>query len=126
MASLDCPHIEPARGIDDVLAGYRATGVFDPARWLIVGHQGNDVGCVLLADHPQLDQWELIYMGVVPEARGRRFGLGIARHAQWLARQAGRERLTLAVDAANSPALDVYAAAGFVIWDQCHVFLRSF
>lgn len=126
VASLDCPHVEPARGIDDVLAGYRSTGVFDPSRWLIVRHQGSDVGCVLLTDHPHLGQWELIYMGVVPEARGRGVGVAIARQAQWLARQAGRERLTLAVDAANSPALDVYAAAGFVAWDQCSVFLRSF
>jgi ribosomal protein S18 acetylase RimI-like enzyme len=125
-ASLDCPEIEKARSLEDVLAGYRATGVFDPARWLIATHQGVDIGCVLLTDHPKSKQWELIYMGVVREARGRGWGVALARHAQWLARQAGRERLVLAVDAANAPAIDVYAAAGFVAWDHRSVFLRSF
>jgi mycothiol synthase len=125
-ASLDCPEIDKARSIEDVLGGYRATGVFDPARWLIATHQGIDVGCVLLTDHPRSGHWELIYMGVVSEARGRGWGVAITRYAQWLARQAGRRRLTLAVDAANVPAIDVYAAAGFVAWDHCSVFLRSF
>ena len=31
----------------------------------------------------------------------------------------------LAVDAANSPAIAVYAAAGFEVWDRRSVFLRK-
>ncbi len=124
--SLDCPQLDRARDIEDVLAGYRATGVFDPARWMIVVHQGRDVGCLLLADYPPSNQWELVYMGVVPEARGRGFGVSIIRHAQWLAREAGRQRVVLAVDAANSPAIAVYASAGFVTWDHRSVFLRMY
>jgi ribosomal protein S18 acetylase RimI-like enzyme len=64
-------------------------------------------------------------MGVVPEARGQGLGISIVRHAQYLARAAGRERLVLAVDAANEPAIAVYAAAGFVCWDRRSVFLRA-
>lgn len=124
--SLDCPQIDRARDIEDVLAGYRATGVFDPAQWLIVVYEGRDVGCLLLADYPPSNHWELVYMGVVPEARGRGFGVSIVRHAQWLAREAGRQRVVLAVDAANSPAIAVYASAGFVTWDHRSVFLRPF
>jgi mycothiol synthase len=122
--SLDCPQVDGLRTLADVLAGYRATGVFDPSRWLIVRHDARDVGCLLLADHPRSNQWELIYMGVAIEVRGKGFGLEIVRHAQWLARQAGRERLVLAVDAANAPAVAAYAAAGFVEWDQRSMFLR--
>ena len=102
----------------DVLAGYRATGSHDPQRWLLVRHEGRDVGCLLLSDYPEQGNVELVYMGVVPEARGEGWGMHIARQAQWLARQAGRPRLVLAVDAANAPALRIYLALGFRPWDR--------
>ena len=31
---------------------------------------GSDVGVLLLTDHPVDGQWELLYMGLAPEARG--------------------------------------------------------
>lgn len=122
--SRDCPALGGVRTIEDVLAGYRAAGAFDPSRWLIVRHSDRDVGCLLLADHAESDQWELVYVGLVPEARGRGWGVEITRQAQWLTRQAGRPRLTLAVDAANEPAIDMYAQAGFYSWDKRSVWLR--
>jgi mycothiol synthase len=121
--SLDCPSIDQVRAIEDVLDGYRA-GVFDPGRWLIVRRRGNDVGCLVLADDPASNQWELTYMGVIPAARGLGLGRAIVRYAQWLTAQAGRERLVLAVDANNEPAIAVYAAANFVHWDERRLFLR--
>lgn len=121
--SLDCPGLEAARSLDDVIAGYRATGTFAAERWLFVRHAGQDVGCLLLADHPTEDQWELVYLGVIPTARGRGLGTLIARHAQWLAQQAGRARIVLAVDAANRPAVDMYAEAGFIAWDRTSIFI---
>ncbi len=120
----DCASLNGIRDVDDVLSGYWAIGEFAPERWLIAKHRGRDVGCVLLADHPLADQWELLYMGVTPEARGRGWGLDLTRHAQWLARQAERRRIVLAVDAANDPAIAVYAAAGFASFDRRSVFLR--
>lgn len=122
----DCPALNGVRQIDDVLAGYRATGVFDPQRWLLVRHAGRDVGCLLLADHAQHDNFELVYMGVLATERGHAWGIHLARHAQWMTRQAGRPRLVLAVDAANEPAISVYAAAGFQAWDRRRVYLRVF
>jgi GNAT superfamily N-acetyltransferase len=124
--SLDCLAIDRVRTIDDVLEGYRAGGRFDPARWLLVRSADADLGCVLLADDAANNSWELTYLGVVPEARGKGFGLAITRHAQWLARLAGCKRMVVAVDAENSPAIRVYAAAGFVAWDHRSVFLRTF
>jgi hypothetical protein len=41
-----------------------------------------------------------------------------------MARRGGAERLVLAVDAGNEPALRGYAAAGFVAWDRRGVFLK--
>jgi mycothiol synthase len=123
--SLDCPRSDRADCIDGILARYRGTGVFDPARWLIAIRAGVDVGCLLLSDYPSENQWELIYMGVVSEARGHGHGLAMVRHAQWLARQAGRDRMTLAVDDENAPAIAVYAAAGFIAWDHRSAFVRN-
>ena len=99
--SLDCPQLDRVREIDDVLAGYRAIGEFDPARWLFVRKEATDVGCLLLADHPSSNAWELVYLGVVATMRGRGYGVAIARFAQWLTGRAGRERLFTAVDAEN-------------------------
>lgn len=122
--TLDCPKLNGVRSAEDVLAGYRATGVFDPSRWLIARHAGADVGCLLVADHPRQGVCELVYMGLTPEARGHHWGIDLAQLAQWLARQAGRQRLVVAVDAANEPALRAYAAAGFEAWDRRAAFLK--
>jgi ribosomal protein S18 acetylase RimI-like enzyme len=121
--SLDCRAIDGVRRVEDVLTGYQGTGKFDPDLWLLARHEGADVGCLLLAPGAA---WELVYLGVVPEARSRGFGTSMVRHAQWLAKQAGCERMTLAVDAANEPAIRVYSAAGFTAWERMCVFLRVF
>jgi ribosomal protein S18 acetylase RimI-like enzyme len=122
--TLDCPALDGLRSMEDILAGYEATGVFDPERWLIVRHQDADVGCLLLADHPQHQNWELVYMGLVPSARGNGWGQAVVRHAQWLTQQAGRQRLVLAVDAANHPAVATYTCAGFRAFGRRRVYLK--
>jgi len=122
--SHDCPELSRVRGIEDVLTGYRAIGTFDDAHWLIVRHGAADVGCLLLADHPAENACELVYMGLVPAARGKRFGVALARQAQWLTVQAGRSRITTAVDADNGPAIAAYSTAGFIGYGRRRVFLR--
>jgi GNAT superfamily N-acetyltransferase len=122
--TLDCPALNGIRTIDDVLAGYRASGVFDPGRWLTFTDGQRDVGCLVLTDYPDQENWELIYMGVVPEGRGHGWGKDIARQAQWMAYQAGRRRIVLAVDAANQPAIRMYAEVGFRVWDRRSVYWK--
>jgi ribosomal protein S18 acetylase RimI-like enzyme len=92
--------------------------------WLIAQLCNEDIGCLLLADHAPEPIWELVYMGIVHEARGRSLGLEMTRYAQWLARRENVERLVLAVDAGNEPAVAMYAAAGFTCWDRRSVFMR--
>jgi GNAT superfamily N-acetyltransferase len=65
-------------------------------------------------------------MGLVESVRGRGFGLQVVRHAQWLCRQEGRDRLVLAVDRRNAPARRIYMSCGFWRWDERQVLLRSF
>ena len=121
--TLDCPAVNGVRNVDEVLQGYRATGQFDPQQWFIVRHQGEEIGCLILTDYPEHAIWELLYMGLLPAARGRGWGLEIVRHAQWLSGQASRSRMVLAVDAANEPALRIYAAAGFQAWDRTSAYI---
>ena len=120
----DCPAMNGRRTIDEVVDGYRATGVFQPQHWQIVRAGQQDVGVLLLAEHRAASHFELVYMGLVPAARGRGWGLHVTRQAQQIAANAGAERLVLAVDAANLPALAMYRDAGFVAWDRRAVFVR--
>lgn len=122
----DCPALNGVCIIDDVLAGYRATGTFHGSLWLLVQHAGWDVGCLLLADHPEQGNLELVYMGLIPDARGHGWGCDIARHAQWLTRRQGRQQLVLAVDGENEPALRMYHAVGCRVWDEREAYLRVF
>jgi mycothiol synthase len=121
----DCPSLDGSRDTADVLEGYRTIGVYRPELWMIVRKGGQDVGCLLLADHPEQRQVELVYMGLIPAIRGHGMGLQLVRMAQWLTRDAGRDRLVLAVDAANRPALQVYEAAQFHVFDRRSVYWKQ-
>ncbi len=79
--TLDCPGLSEIRNTTDLLTEYRAIGEFDPALWLIVRQEESDIGCLLLANHPEVSQWELVYVGIVRTARGRGLGLEIVRRA---------------------------------------------
>ena len=120
----DCADLEHAHSGEDVLDGYRSIGDFDPCRWLLVRHEDRDVGCLFLADHARHDNMELLYLGLISAARGHGWGRQVARHAQWMARLAGRARLVLAVDAANRPAVQTYTAVDFQAWQQRRLYVR--
>ena len=120
----DCVSLGSERQMDDVIDGYQATGEFDPDHWLLVRAEGQDIGVLLLADHTDAGHLELLYMGLVPEYRGRGWGVHIARQAQWVARDAAAERIVLAVDAANAPAVAMYENADFMVWDRRTVYVR--
>jgi GNAT superfamily N-acetyltransferase len=122
--SLDCPGLETYRDLDDVLAGYRATGIYDPRHWLLASCEGEDVGVVLVAEHPGTDQAELIYMGLAPGARGRGLGMRLVQQAIAEAAAIGVDQLMVAVDDGNTPAKRVYERAGFAAWAKRYVYVR--
>jgi ribosomal protein S18 acetylase RimI-like enzyme len=121
--TLDCPALDGLRASADVLDEYRTIGESGTDLWRVVRAEGADVGCLLLADHPGQDQVELVYMGLVPAARGRGWGAAIVRQALRTAAARRRARVVLAVDAANEPALKMYGRAGFVEFDRRAAYL---
>jgi GNAT superfamily N-acetyltransferase len=115
--SLDMPEMAGLRSLDDILAGHRAGGRFDPSRWRLgrLPAEPGAAALVLLSadfDHPS-PAWEIAYLGLTPPARGRGLGLAALAHALELARPHAA-RLELAVDVRNLPADRLYAAAGFL------------
>lgn len=116
--TLDCPALEGIRDVDDALAGYAATGTHDPALWFVAYWQGDPAGVLLLTQHLEANHWEVVYMGVAPEQRGRRLGRNLLAYVQKRAHAAGIDNLVLAVDDANWPACRMYHDAGFREWSR--------
>ncbi len=125
LGTLDCPRLNRVRDVHDVISGYRATGFHDPKVWFFVRDRDCDVGVLLLARHPQSCHCELMYMGLIPAARGQGHGRRIVRHALATATEVGDQQLVLAVDGANRPAIATYDHAGFTEWD-CRTVLAWF
>jgi mycothiol synthase len=111
--SLDCPGLNGKRSIEDVIEGHKATGQHDPKLWFLLTESHWPRAVVLLSPTVSGETLELVYLGLVPEARGR--GIGDLAMRQALAvGWAGRyEQLSLAVDARNAPAMKLYFRHGF-------------
>lgn len=121
--SQDCPEINGVRTIDEIMTGHRAQGKHDPAHWWLAASGRDLVGVLLLVPLPESASWELAYVGVVPEARGRGFGRHLVGRAIEETRTAGVPRLTLSVDARNRQAWGLYIDMGFEVFDRREVFL---
>ncbi len=122
--SLDMPELDGVRSLDDVIAGHRAAGRFDPSRWLVgrVDGEPESAAVVLLSELPDRDAWEVAYLGLTPAARGRGLGRLVLDHARSVAARQ-THRLELAVDRRNTPAVRLYRDAGFRTFDRRAVHL---
>jgi ribosomal protein S18 acetylase RimI-like enzyme len=122
--SCDCPGLDDVRSMAEVLAGYRAQGRFSPDDWYIVERNDEEVGALILAEHPAVQNWELVYMGLIPAVRRRGIGQQMVRFALEVVAARGGERLVVAVDSSNEPALLTYQRAGLIEWDRRIVYAR--
>ena len=84
------------------------------------------VGVLLLTAVPECGALDLSYLGVVPGARGQGFGRELAGKAIREAVAARAAQLTLAVDARNLPARQLYARLGFEEAQAREVFLAFY
>lgn len=122
--SADCPRLNGLRTGMEAVAGHRLTGLPLADGWLVFRDSSGDAGVLLLADQPEQNACELVYMGVVPEARGRGYGRAIVETAVRRAAESGRRDLLLAVDERNRYAAAIYESAGFQVLDRKRVFGR--
>ncbi len=119
----DCPELNGVRSIGEILEGHRAQGVWRPETWWLARWEGKPAGVVLLTELFDGDGWDLSYMGVVPEVRGRGLGKALTVKALEAARKRGAEGVTVAVDVRNGPAIKIYSSLGFVASEQREVLL---
>jgi mycothiol synthase len=112
--SLDCPELTGLRSTRDVLAGHRATGIFDPSRWWVVKRGDTLAGVLLLNGIPDRDALEVVYMGVAQASRGTRVADALLQRAVDEMGCANAKQLALAVDERNGPARHLYSRWGFV------------
>jgi mycothiol synthase len=124
IGSLDMPELDGIRSLDDVIASHKAAGRFDPSRWRVGTLPGEPeaAGVLLLSEVLDRPSWEVAYLGLTPQARGRGFGKSAIAYALDLARP-HVTRLELAVDDRNHPARKLYDDAGFTSFDRRTVHL---
>lgn len=123
--SMDCPALEQFRTAAQIIDGYQSVPTYAPDLWMTFhetsanrtsANRDKDsfpIGCLLMARHlgdtpSDPSVLELVYMGVVPEARGRGFSADLLAVAQQCCRRESASRLILAVDKNNGPARDAY------------------
>jgi ribosomal protein S18 acetylase RimI-like enzyme len=79
----------------------------------VVKLHGQVAGCLLLSEIPARHGLELVYLGIAPFARGRGLGRGLMQRVLAIASRRHFEVTTLAVDAANTPAVRLYRRCGY-------------
>jgi mycothiol synthase len=114
----DCPEVGGRRSGADALVSHTMSGEFDPRRWRLYRLAGKDAGVLLLNAHPEHSAWEVVYVGVAHDCRGKSLGQRMVLDALAAARGAGQTALLLAVDSRNDYASTVYDALGFVETDR--------
>jgi mycothiol synthase len=109
--SLDCPGLAGLRTVDETITTHKHTGIFCPRAWHLAVKGGRPAGVALVNN--LRGAGELVYLGVVPEAR--RQGVGRALLAQAVRDTAamGLPQIGLAVDLGNAPAVRLYEEWGF-------------
>jgi mycothiol synthase len=111
--TLDCPGLVGLRRIEDIIAGHRAVGRFDPRLWSAFYLNDQPAGVMLLnplADQPEL---ELVYLGIAPPFRNKGLASRLMRRAISLAHANNFAGIHLAVDEDNTPAMKLYKGLNF-------------
>jgi len=82
--------------------------------WFLVSMEGERAGVLLLNYLKAQTAFNLTFMGVTPEMRGRGLGETIVRFSLATIARSRPAPLTLAVDLRNWPARKIYDRLGFV------------
>ena len=111
----DCRNLKRTERMDrDILVGYRRKGDFDPSLWWLVTAGDEPAGCLLLNRCAHERCFEISYIAVVPEHRGKGYGEQLVRKAvAKCAKLSPDWPLTLAADTENRYVLSIYHRLGF-------------
>ncbi|MFN8855445.1 MAG: GNAT family N-acetyltransferase [Planctomycetaceae bacterium] len=111
----DCPEVGAFRTGDDVIASHASGAPPEPGLWQVYCRPGETQpsAILLLGATGRSDEFEIQYLGVVPEARRRGFARQLLIHARMVSLARGKTRLNVAVESRNLPALSLYTADGF-------------
>lgn len=116
--TLDCPQLNGMRAPDTVLAGFLdGADLSAQEHWFVLESRSENaepelVACLFLAKHAN-ELLELVYMGVIPNARRRGLGGALLQHAVQTARDLAARIMVVAVDDDNWPAMNIYLRHGF-------------
>jgi len=122
--TLDCPALVGKRPIEDIIAGHKGTGRFDPSLWIALREGDRAVAVALVNRIEARDATELVYLGLTPGYRGRGLARRLLDHMLTLSQGGGATSMLLAVDAENRPARKLYREAGFVPTGRKHAWVR--
>lgn len=120
-SSLDCPELQGILSPQEALQGFYRQDIHAPEQWYLVRYQAEDAGLLLLAPHPEANNWELMYMGLTPARRGHGLARQVVNEALRKAKEAGMGEVILAVDQRNTPAQRLYENHGFETRTTCDV-----
>jgi GNAT superfamily N-acetyltransferase len=111
--ALDCPRLSGTRQMADVIKSHRNTGQFSPEWWWLLACDDVPAGCVLMNRTSRQGVAEVVYMGVVPEFRGKGIGGILMGRAISTLHENNCDTLRLAVDSRNIYAKRLYDRFGF-------------
>jgi mycothiol synthase len=124
--TLDCPELNGVRTIEEIVAGHRGQGKFQPDFWWLAYEGADPVGVVMLVEMPDAVTWELAYLGIVPAYRRRGLARTLLLHALDALRSQPATAVVLSVDVRNGPAQRLYESLGFVAIETSEVLLYFF
>jgi ribosomal protein S18 acetylase RimI-like enzyme len=111
--SLDCPKIHGAREVQQIIDGHRGGTDENSQVWAIAELENKPAGVILLNSHHKFNTIELCYIGVAPFARGCGVGNALMQYAADKTKKLDCQRVTLAVDSKNIPAIQLYKKWNF-------------
>ena len=120
----DCPYLVGSRSGEDLLAICHVTLEECRRNWWLLRRDGEAAGVLMAQDEFEQCQLDLVYMGVVPAARGHGLGRSLVQQTLRLARERKYRSVQVAVDTANSFAQVIYEQAGFRPVEQSTVRVR--
>lgn len=113
IGSLDCPAIHGKRNIEDIIASHKGFEQNDLSLWFTILSDNEPAG-VLFMNHLQNESiLEIAYLGITPEMRNKGFAIDAMSHAVNQAVKRGCNKIVLAVDDTNIPAISLYKKVNF-------------